>query len=61
VIAAVNGMAVGGGFEIALSADLMLVGEHAEMWLSETRDRRRRRRRRAAPAAGDSARAWPLS
>lgn len=37
VIAAVNGMAVGGGFEIALSADLMVVADHAEMWLSETR------------------------
>jgi crotonobetainyl-CoA hydratase len=37
IIAAVNGMAVGGGFEIALSADLMVVADHAEMWLSETR------------------------
>lgn len=37
VIAAVNGMAVGGGFEIALAADMMVVADHAEMWLSETR------------------------
>jgi crotonobetainyl-CoA hydratase len=37
VIAAVNGMAVGGGFEIALAADLMVVADHAEMWLPETR------------------------
>jgi crotonobetainyl-CoA hydratase len=37
VIAAVNGMAVGGGFEVALSADLMVVADHAEMWLPETR------------------------
>jgi crotonobetainyl-CoA hydratase len=37
VIAAVNGMAVGGGFEVALSADLMVVADHAEMWLSETK------------------------
>jgi crotonobetainyl-CoA hydratase len=28
---------VGGGFEIALAADLMVVADHAEMWLPETR------------------------
>lgn len=37
VIAAVNGLAVGGGFEIALSADLMVAAEHAELFLSEVR------------------------
>jgi len=35
VIAAVNGMAVGGGFEIALCADLLVGAEHAEFWLPE--------------------------
>jgi crotonobetainyl-CoA hydratase len=35
VIAAVNGMAVGGGFEIALSADLILCAEHARFALPE--------------------------
>ena len=35
VIAAVNGMAVGGGFEIVLSADLILAAEHARFSLPE--------------------------
>ena len=35
VIAAVNGMAVGGGFEIVLAADLVVVAEHARFWLPE--------------------------
>ena len=35
VIAAVNGMAVGGGFEIALSADLIVAAEHARFALPE--------------------------
>jgi len=37
VIAAVNGMAVGGGFELALSADLILCAEHSTFALPEIR------------------------
>ncbi len=37
VIAAINGMAVGGGFEIALSTDLILAAEHARFCLPEIR------------------------
>ena len=35
VICAVNGMAVGGGFEIVLAADFVVAAEHARFWLPE--------------------------
>ena len=35
VIAALNGMTVGGGFEIALSADMIIAAEHVRMSLPE--------------------------
>ena len=37
VIAAVNGLALGGGFELALAADLVVAAEQAEFGLTEVR------------------------
>lgn len=37
VIAAVNGMAMGGGFELALSADLVVAADHAQFALPEVK------------------------
>ena len=36
VVCAVNGMAVGGGFEIAMAAEFVVAADHAEFFLPET-------------------------
>ena len=36
VIAAVNGVAVGGGFELVMAADFVVAADHAQFWLPET-------------------------
>ncbi len=36
VVAAVNGMAVGGGFEMIMAADMVVAADHAEFFLPET-------------------------
>ncbi len=52
VIAAVNGLAVGGGFEMVLACDLIVAAEHAEFFLPELQRGHRARRRRSTAAAG---------
>jgi crotonobetainyl-CoA hydratase len=37
VICAMNGFAIGGGFELAMAADIIVAADHAEAWLPEIR------------------------
>lgn len=37
IIAAVNGKAIGGGFEMLLAADIILAAEHVQFWLPEVK------------------------
>ena len=56
LIAAIEGFAVAGGLEIALSADLLVVGQGREARHPGGQAQPRRRRRRAAQAAAADAR-----
>jgi len=58
VIAAVNGMAVGGGFELALSADLILAAEHARFALPEINVGQLAEPRSSCPAASPTMSPW---
>lgn len=37
IIAAVNGKAIGGGFEMLLAADMIIAAEHVQFWLPEVK------------------------
>ena len=37
VICAMNGLAIGGGFELVMASDIIIAAEHAEAWLPEIR------------------------
>lgn len=37
LICAMNGFAIGGGFELAMAADIIVAADHAEAWLPEIR------------------------
>ena len=60
IIAAVNGIACGGGFEVVLGTDIIVMEEHAKFALPEINVGRARRCRhhQAAPAHSLSRRAW---
>ena len=51
MIAAIEGFAVAGGFEIALACDLIVASKGTKIGVPEVKRGARRRRRRPAPAA----------